>query len=194
MILPPQLLPSGRTPRHQRGITLVVALIFLVVLTLIAVTAAQNSGQEERMAGNTRNRDLAFQAADATLSYVEKNLTTISPSPPAPLLQSFNGPTRVTLRGPRHGTMMSRTGVATTGQLKAFPQPPWVFNPVVRKWPNYVVEQMPNSVCRRSSSGNFMFLSCDGAQPGVDPTRWSSCKRFTNTLLICPGLTPRSTS
>ncbi|MEN6585229.1 MAG: PilX N-terminal domain-containing pilus assembly protein [Sulfuricella sp.] len=64
------LLPSGRTPQRERGVTLVIALIFLVMLTLIAVTAAQNSGQEERMAGNTRQRDLAFQAADATLAYM----------------------------------------------------------------------------------------------------------------------------
>lgn len=61
-------------PRHQRGVTLVVALIFLAVLSLLGVTAAQVMSQEERMTGNTRSRDQAFQAAEEVLSHVEANL------------------------------------------------------------------------------------------------------------------------
>jgi len=57
--------------RKQRGVTLIVALIFLVILALLGVTAARNSVMEERMAGNTRDRDLAFQAAEAGLKKFE---------------------------------------------------------------------------------------------------------------------------
>ena len=57
--------------RQQRGVTLIIALIFLAVLALLGATAAQNSVLEERMAGNTRDRDLAFQAAEAALKDAE---------------------------------------------------------------------------------------------------------------------------
>lgn len=52
----------------QRGVTLIVALIFLGVLALLGATAAQVMGLQERMAGNARSRDLAFQAAESALS------------------------------------------------------------------------------------------------------------------------------
>lgn len=64
------------TRQRQQGATLVVALIFLVVLTMLGITAAQNSAQEERMSGNTRSRDLAFQAAESALTHAQLNLST----------------------------------------------------------------------------------------------------------------------
>jgi len=53
---------------RQRGVTLIVSLIFLAILMLLGVTVAQTSSMQERMAGNTRDRDLAFQMAEAALS------------------------------------------------------------------------------------------------------------------------------
>lgn len=70
-------LNSGLGPRlaaSQRGVTLIVALIFLAILAMLGVTAARNSIMEERMAGNTRDRDLAFQAAEAALKGFEIDL------------------------------------------------------------------------------------------------------------------------
>lgn len=61
--------------RKQQGVTLVVALIFLAVLALFGATAARNSVLEERMAGNTRDRDLAFQIAEAALKTFERDLS-----------------------------------------------------------------------------------------------------------------------
>jgi len=63
--------------RHQRGVTLIIALIFLAVLALLGAAAAQNSVLEERMAGNTRDRDLAFQAAEAALQDAKQNIATL---------------------------------------------------------------------------------------------------------------------
>lgn len=56
-----------RQVRSERGAALVVGLVFLVVMTLIAVTAMQSTTLQERMAGNVRDRSLAFQAAEAAL-------------------------------------------------------------------------------------------------------------------------------
>ena len=58
----------------QKGVTLFTALIFMIMLSLLGVNAAQMSTLEERMSGNTRSRDLAFQAAEAALEHVEQNL------------------------------------------------------------------------------------------------------------------------
>jgi type IV pilus assembly protein PilX len=67
--------PARFTPLSgQRGVTLIMALIFLAVLMLLGVTVAQNTSMEERMAGNTRDRDLAFQAAEAALEDAETAL------------------------------------------------------------------------------------------------------------------------
>lgn len=53
--------------KRQVGMALVTGLIFMVVLTLLATVAMRNTIMEERMAGNTRDVDLAFQAAEAAL-------------------------------------------------------------------------------------------------------------------------------
>lgn len=56
---------------HQRGVALITSLIFLVLLTLVGVTAMQNTTLEEKMAGNNRDRNVAFQAAEAALRDAE---------------------------------------------------------------------------------------------------------------------------
>lgn len=52
----------------QKGSVLIVSLIILLVLTMIGVTAMGTSSLEEKMAGNSRDRELAFQAAEAALT------------------------------------------------------------------------------------------------------------------------------
>jgi type IV pilus assembly protein PilX len=63
---------SGR-PR-ERGAVLFVALILLLILTLIGVTAARMQTVEERMALNEDNHQLAVQAAEAALRDAEANI------------------------------------------------------------------------------------------------------------------------
>lgn len=54
-------------PARQRGAALIISLIFLLLMTLIGVTSMQSTTMQERMAGNTRERNLAFQAGEAGL-------------------------------------------------------------------------------------------------------------------------------
>ena len=63
-------------PGRQQGMALVIALIFLVVLTLLGATVASNNALQERMAGNTRNRDLAFQSAEHALKTANSDMVT----------------------------------------------------------------------------------------------------------------------
>lgn len=53
--------------RQQTGAALITGLIFMVVLTLVAMAGMRTTLMEQRMATNARNRDMAFQAAEAAL-------------------------------------------------------------------------------------------------------------------------------
>jgi len=61
--------------RRQRGTALIIAMLFLVILGMLGVTTMTATTLEERMAGNTRDRDLAMQAAEAALRDAERDLT-----------------------------------------------------------------------------------------------------------------------
>jgi type IV pilus assembly protein PilX len=69
------LTPYNVTTSGQRGVVLVVALLLLLILTLIGLAASRGSWLELRMAGNTQDKDVAFQAAEAALVNCENILT-----------------------------------------------------------------------------------------------------------------------
>jgi type IV pilus assembly protein PilX len=58
-------------PGSQVGAALMMALIFLVLMTLLGTTAMRGSAFQEQMAGNSRDWNLAFQAAEAALREAE---------------------------------------------------------------------------------------------------------------------------
>jgi type IV pilus assembly protein PilX len=53
--------------RRQKGAALIIALIMLLVMTVLGIAAMGVTRMEERMAGNARDVDLAFQASEAGL-------------------------------------------------------------------------------------------------------------------------------
>ncbi|MCL5043567.1 MAG: PilX N-terminal domain-containing pilus assembly protein [Gammaproteobacteria bacterium] len=59
---------------RQRGAALAVSLIFLLLMTLAAVTAVQGSASQERMAANIQFKNDSFQAAEAGLRQAEADL------------------------------------------------------------------------------------------------------------------------
>jgi len=61
----PMNTPSGR---HQSGAVLIVAMIILVVLTMLGVTAMNTSSLQEKIASNTQEQVHAFQAAETGLN------------------------------------------------------------------------------------------------------------------------------
>jgi type IV pilus assembly protein PilX len=56
---------------RQGGFALIVGLVILVLLTLIMLTALRMASLEERMAGNLKNQNIAFQAAESALREAE---------------------------------------------------------------------------------------------------------------------------
>jgi len=65
----PHRLNAQIVPQH--GAVLIVSLLILLVMTVIGVTAMQVTVLEERMAGNMRDKDIAFQAAESALRNAE---------------------------------------------------------------------------------------------------------------------------
>jgi type IV pilus assembly protein PilX len=69
-------LAHSGSARRQRGAAMVVALVMLLVLTVLGTSTARMTLLEERMTGNTQDRRVAFQAAEAALREGEDLLET----------------------------------------------------------------------------------------------------------------------
>lgn len=69
----------------EQGAVLIVSLIILLVMTVIGLAGIEVTTLEERMAGNMRDRNIAFQAAEATLRDAEDYLESVA------LLPAFDG-------------------------------------------------------------------------------------------------------
>jgi type IV pilus assembly protein PilX len=63
-----------RFKHHQRGAVLIVALLFLVILTMLGVTAMTGTTMEQRMAGNTRDLAVALQSAEAAMRDARRDI------------------------------------------------------------------------------------------------------------------------
>ncbi|HEU0153017.1 MAG TPA: PilX N-terminal domain-containing pilus assembly protein [Arenimonas sp.] len=59
------------SPTRQRGVTLVVVLMLLIIVTLLGLASMRGTVMQERMSGNAAARAIAFQAAEAVLREAE---------------------------------------------------------------------------------------------------------------------------
>ncbi|MBX9902199.1 MAG: hypothetical protein K2Y28_15585 [Burkholderiaceae bacterium] len=73
------------THQRPRGFVLPTALIFLIIMTLVGITAIRRATSEEKISGNIRAQSLAFQAAEAALRYCQKDLENSAPNGRLPL-------------------------------------------------------------------------------------------------------------
>jgi type IV pilus assembly protein PilX len=70
-----------RAPPHaQRGVSLIVSLILLVIVTLLALGSMRGVVLQTRMSGSTHDRSLAFEAAEAALRTAERRAAGLSAS------------------------------------------------------------------------------------------------------------------
>ena len=65
---------SSFHPGRERGAVLFVSLVFLVLITLLALTATSTSILQERMTGGVHNSQLALMGAETTLRGAEWNI------------------------------------------------------------------------------------------------------------------------
>ena len=76
-----------QSPKQQHGATLIVCMIILIVITFLGVGSIQDTTMEEKMAGNMKNKNMAFQAGESALRFAEDYLNTTS------ILPDFDGTT-----------------------------------------------------------------------------------------------------
>lgn len=73
--------------KNQRGVALFISLVLLLVLTIIGVSAVQTTSMEERMARNTHDSVLAFEAAEVALrtgeTFLRNNVNSVALFTPA---------------------------------------------------------------------------------------------------------------
>lgn len=75
-----QLLSSIKRKR-QKGAVLIVSMLLLIIMTLLGLSSMRNTTLEEKMAGNSRDIQLAFNAAEAALRQAETYLQVASLPP-----------------------------------------------------------------------------------------------------------------
>ncbi len=134
-------------PGRQRGVILFVALILLVILSLLGVTAARLQTSEERMARNEDNHQMGAQAAEAALRNAEANIaggafTALTSNtagqytldwnngPWASLITNWSDPTQT----------LSYSAPVTAGVAAG---PALTALPAGAQSPTYIVEQLP---------------------------------------------------
>jgi len=122
----------------QRGVVLVIALILLLILSLLGVTAARMQTVEERMARNDDNRQLGQQAAEAALRSAEAGLLSGT-------IVNFAGNTNG-LYAPVFSNGSPLTGMDWSVPANTFPYagPALTSLPPAAQTPKTVIENMPS--------------------------------------------------
>ncbi|MDV6344631.1 PilX N-terminal domain-containing pilus assembly protein [Nitrosomonas sp. Is37] len=133
---------EAKLASRQRGVVLATGLIFLVMMTLLGVTAMQTTMLEEKMAGNLRDETLAFQAAEAALREGEMFLQQIT-------LPAFDGSNGLYAETPADETQAAETQAAETQAPDPITWPGWSTSgrtiattmSGVASQPRYIIEQ-----------------------------------------------------
>ncbi len=102
--------------RHQNGAVLFVAMIFLILITLLALTATGTSILQEKMTGGMRNRQLGLMGAESALRGGEAFFTTANYSGSNPLPACAPGATSVCAYRPQNGIIDSSVQGFRTAQ------------------------------------------------------------------------------
>ena len=105
-------------PTRQRGAVLFLAMIFLVLLAVLAVTASSTSIMQERMTGGMRNRQLGLLGAESTLRGAEGflwNLAFDFRQPLPPCLEGSSA-TDCVYMATREGTLMTKVQTFRTSR------------------------------------------------------------------------------
>jgi type IV pilus assembly protein PilX len=73
--------PHPKNAARQQGAVLITSLIVLLLLTIIGVSSMRSSIMEEKMAQNTRNHLVAFEAAESALRDADQWISDLNAEP-----------------------------------------------------------------------------------------------------------------
>jgi type IV pilus assembly protein PilX len=122
----------------QNGVVMFVALILLLILSLLGVTAARMQTVEERMARNDGNRQLGQQAAEAALRAAEVGVLTGT-------YFNFAGNANGLYQPDWVNTGSALTGMNwSSGAVITYAGPPLLSLPPASQTPKFMIEQLPS--------------------------------------------------
>ena len=119
----PSPLAGKGSRQSQRGFSLFVAVIFLIVLSLLAIISVRGVITSNRMAGNTQDWNLAFQAAEAGLRDGEADVVGVNAEGNAVANPRSTGP----VAGPAAFTSDCTAGLCLPATTAGSP-PVWSLN------------------------------------------------------------------
>ncbi len=134
-------------PRSQRGLSLITALLFMVAALILGVSVIGISAMQERMIGNTKDRALAMQAAEAALRDAEldisRNLNATSAFSNDCILGLCTPPSQRGSPSPLQVHQQEGFSWADAGKVRAYTQYTGVEPfPSVAQAPVYVIEKL----------------------------------------------------
>jgi type IV pilus assembly protein PilX len=162
--------PIQASRRHQSGMSLFPALMFLLVLAVLGVSALNSTVMQEKMVSNTKDANLAFQAAEAALrdaeGDVERNKSLWTPTsfssactnglcvPPS----TWPSPSSLDIS---RAIDWSNTGLTRTyGSQTAAPS-----LPDLAAQPEYVIERIPPPPGLPATPGSSVGIGCGVSCP-----------------------------
>jgi type IV pilus assembly protein PilX len=167
---------------RQRGASLVIAMIFLVVLTILGLVSVRSSTLQERMAGNDRDRAVAFEAAEAALRDAEQdilnNLTTASPFDAA----CTNGLCMPATIATPNWYQVAWTGA--TSRVYGVATAEGAYPLDVDSAPRYIVELLPDLPAGAGNSLNANQRSSTGGGTGYRITARGWGRRGTTQVML----------
>jgi type II secretory pathway pseudopilin PulG len=121
MTFPPQTFWAeiNNQPKHQRGSTLIVALIMLVLLTLVAVSAINSTSSSIQIVGNEQFRQEAGAVTQQAIENVISTNFTVAPAS-APISVDINNDGKADYTGQVNAPTCTSSIPLTNGQLNPF--------------------------------------------------------------------------
>jgi type IV pilus assembly protein PilX len=152
--------------KSQTGVVLVISLIMLLMLSMIGITGMQTTGLEEKMAGNMRDSNIAFQAAESALIAGETAVAVAKPVITCPVgaVVGYYLPFDKDCDGgvPDANPVWNSidwSALAIPLKTLEYPDPAGNFTGLSEK-PRYIIELLPGAVCRDSSGALVIATPC----------------------------------
>jgi len=117
---------------RQSGAALIVALVFLLMMTVLSTSSMRSSMMQERMSGHMRDWNLSFQGAEASLRAAERFLSE------TPVLPEFDGTNGLYPVNSINRPVWTGDTPTDGGGYVAYPET----MPYVAAQPKYYIEQL----------------------------------------------------
>ncbi|MBI3560305.1 MAG: hypothetical protein HY080_01110 [Gammaproteobacteria bacterium] len=132
--------------QQQRGAALIMALSILLVLTILGISAMSTTALQERMAGNARDYEVAFAAAETGLNAAETYLANMPNTSEFSPAGGSNGGGKFSASTTTSEWMTSSNWTDTAVGTRCYQLPTGTFAMSVAQQPRYIIQQLNATV------------------------------------------------